>query len=331
MNELISIIVPIYNVEKYVEKCINSITRQTYKNLEIILVNDGATDNSKLICETLAKKDKRIKLINKENGGLSDARNVGIDNANGKYISFIDSDDYVEENYVELLYNTMKQYDTNMSRASHKVKYEKNIIDKSTGKKFCDRPKQILEMLLYDDGIDTSAWGKLYKSKLFKDIQFPKGRLFEDSATTYKLIDKSEKIAVYSKPVYNYIIRNNSISNEKFSEKKLDLITSTKEMTEYIKIKYPELTKACNRRLMYAYLSTLTQLAKSKVKNKKIQKELMGYICKNRSEVLKDKNTPKRDRIGLISTIFGFHCFKYIWKIYSIFTGRSNKSKVENN
>ena len=331
MNELISVIVPVYNVEKYVEKCINSIMRQTYKNLEIMIVNDGATDNSRLVCEALAKKDKRIRLINKENGGLSDARNVGIDNANGKYISFIDSDDYVEENYVELLYNTIKQYDADVSIASHKVIYEKNIIDKSTGKKFCATSKEILEMLLYDNGIDTSAWGKLYKRELFKDIKFPKGRLFEDSATIYKLIDKSEKIAVYSKPVYNYIIRNDSISNEKFSERKLDLITSTKEMTEYIRKKYPELNKACNRRLMYAYLSTLTQLAKSKVKNKKIQNELMGSICKNRSEVLKDKNIPNRDKIGLISTILGFYCFKYIWKIYSIFTGRSNKSKVKNN
>ena len=331
MNDLISIIVPVYNVEKYLNKCIESIINQTYKNLEIILIDDGSTDNSGEICDEYRNKDKRIIVIHKKNGGLSDARNVGIDNANGKYISFIDSDDYVEENYIELLYNTINQYDADMSIASHKVIYEKNIIDRSTGKKFCAAPKKILEMLLYDNGIDTSAWGKLYKRELFKDIKFPKGRLFEDSATTYKLIDKSKKIAVYSKPVYNYIIRNNSISNEKFSEKKLDLITSTKEMTEYIKTKYPELNKACNRRLMYAYLSTLTQLAKSKVKNIKIQKELMGYICKNRREILKDKNIPKRDKIGLISTILGFHCFKYIWKIYSIFTGRNNKSKVESN
>ena len=178
-------------------------------------------------------------------------------------------------------------------------------------------------MLLYDNGIDTSAWGKLYKKSLFNEIRFPKGRLFEDSATTYKLIDKSKKIGVCSKPIYNYVIRNNSISNETFSEKKMDLIVSTEEMTNYIKNKYPELEKACNRRLMYAYLSTLTQLAKSKVKNKKIQKKLMKYINKNRNNVLKDKNIPKRDRVGLLSTILGFHCFKYVWKIYSIFTGRN--------
>ena len=323
-NGLISIIVPVYNVEKYLRKCIESIINQTYENLEIILIDDGSTDESGEICDEVKNKDKRIIVIHKKNGGLSDARNVGIDNANGKYITFIDSDDYVEKNYIELLYNTISQYDADMSIVSHRVIYEKNNIDKSTGKVFCATKQEILKMLLYDNGIDTSAWGKLYKETLFKDVKFPVGRLFEDSATIYKLIDKSEKIAVCSKPVYNYIIRNNSISNEKFSEKKLDLILSTEEMTNYIKNKYPELEKACDRRLMYAYLSTLTQLAKSKVKNKKMQRKLMEYISKNRKEVLKDKNIPQRDRIGLLSTVLGFHCFKCVWKIYSKITGRNN-------
>lgn len=322
-EKLISVIIPVYNVQEYLIKCIESVINQTYENLEIIIVDDGSTDKSTEICDKVKKNDSRIRVIHKENGGLSDARNVGIDNANGEYISFIDSDDYVDNNYIELLYNAIKQYDADMSIASHRVIYEKNIIDRSTGKEFCAEPIEILKMLLYDNGIDTSAWGKLYKKSLFNEIRFPKGRFFEDSATTYMLIDKSKKIGVCSKPIYNYVIRNNSISNETFSEKKMDLIVSTEEMTNYIKNKYPELEKACNRRLMYAYLSTLTQLAKSKVKNKKIQKKLMKYINKNRNNVLKDKNIPKRDRVGLLSTILGFHCFKYVWKIYSIFTGRN--------
>lgn len=323
-KDLISIIIPVYNVEKYLQKCVDSVKNQVYRNIEIILVNDGSTDKCMEICEKLKKEDKRIKVINKKNGGLSDARNVGINNAIGNYISFIDSDDYVDENYISLLYNSLLLYDADMSIASHRVIYEKNCIDKSTGLKFEANAETILEKMLYDDGIDLSAWGKLYKKELFNDVRFPKGRLFEDSATTYKLIDKSSRIAVCSNPIYNYVIRRNSISNEKFSEKKMDLIVSTKEMTDYIRKRYPELDKACDRRLMYAYLSTLTQLAKSNVKNKKIQKELMEYIRKNRRRILKDKYIPKRDRIGLISTFLGFNCFKYGWKIYSKFTGRNN-------
>ncbi len=322
-SSLISIVIPVYNVEKYLKRCIDSVIKQTYNNIEIILVDDGSTDSSGIICDNLKNKDTRIKVIHKKNGGLSDARNVGIDNSNGEYLSFIDSDDYVEENYISLLYNTLKMYKADMSIASHKVIYEKNCIDKSTGLKFEANAETILEKMLYDDGIDLSAWGKLYNKKLFLDIRFPKGRLFEDSATTFKLIDKSVKVAVNSKPVYNYVIRKNSISNEKFSERKLDLIISTQEMTDYIKDKYPNLKKACDRRLMYAYLSTLTQLSKVSIRNKKIEHELMNYIKTHRKSILLDPKVPKRDKIGIISTMGGFNCFKYVWKIYSIITRRN--------
>ena len=322
-NDLISIVIPVYNVEQYLSKCIDSILNQTYKNLEIILVNDGSPDRCPEICEEYRLKDNRIKVINKENGGLSDARNVGIDNSSGNYVTFIDSDDYIDDDYIDILYKTLILYNADLSIASHKVIYPKKIIDKATGEKFCTNSKEVLERILYDEGIDLSAWGKLYKKSLFNNIKFPKGRLFEDSATTYRLIDASKKIAVNSKSVYNYVIRNNSISNEMFSEKKMDLIISTKEMTDLIKKRYPELEKGCERRLMYAYLSTLTQLAKAKEKNKSIQVKLMNYIKHNRRRVLKDKRIPKRDRNGIISTMFGFEFYKHMWNIYAIFSGRS--------
>lgn len=324
-NDLISVVIPVYNVEQYLPKCIESIMNQTYKNLEIILVNDGSTDGSQKICEEYKSIDNRIKIINKENGGLSDARNVGIDNSSGNYITFIDSDDYIDDDYVYTLYKSLISYNADMSIASHKIIYPKRIIDKATDEKFCANSKKVLEKILYDEGIDLSAWGKLYKKSLFNNIKFPKGRLFEDSATTYRLIDESKKIAVNSKSVYNYVIRKNSISNEMFSEKKMDLITSTMEMTEFIKKKYPELEKGCERRLMYAYLSTLTQLAKAKAKEKNtsIQVKLMDYIKQNRKKVLEDKRIPKRDRIGIISTMFGFKVYKYMWNIYAILTRRS--------
>jgi len=175
---------------------------------------------------------------------------------------------------------------------------------------------------LYDEGIDLSAWAKLYKTELFKEIRFPKGRLFEDAATTYKLIDKSSKISIISKSTYNYIIREDSISNRKFTPSKMDLILSTKEMTEFVKNKYPDLENAANRRLMYAYLSTLSQLAMSKEKFPKEQKELMNYIKENGNKILKDKNIPKRDKFGIICTKFGFRFYKFVWNAYRKKTGR---------
>ena len=250
---LISVVVPIYKVEEYINKCLDSIINQTYKNLEIILVDDGSPDNCGKICDDYVKKDKRIKVIHKINGGLSDARNKGIEKAKGEYITFIDSDDYIEKEYVELLYKTIIEEDSDIAIGSHTVLYETGMeLKKATGEKTLLTPKKVLERILYDDNIDYSAWAKLYKIELFKKIKYPKGRLFEDAATTYKLIDSSKKIAINSKSIYNYIIRNNSITNAAFSKKKMDLIISTKEMCNYIKDKYPDLEKACNRRLMWA-------------------------------------------------------------------------------
>lgn len=322
-NELVSIIIPVYNVEKYIRRCIDSVLNQTYKNIEIILIDDGSPDSCPDICNKYAKENNIIKVIHKKNGGLSDARNAGIDIAKGKYVTFIDSDDYVEQNYVEVLYTSLKKTHADISIGSHVVRYETGkIIDKSINDEYLDTPKNILDKILYDENVDLSAWAKLYKTKLFDNIRFPKDRLYEDAATTYKLIDKCNKIVVCSQPIYNYMIRKNSITNNSFSIKKMDLIISTKEMCDYIKNKYPELESGCERRLMYAYLSTLSQLTKCRKKNVEIQKELMEYIRRNYNKVIKDKRIPKRDKFGLFATKFGFSFYKAIWNVYYKVSGR---------
>ena len=317
-NPLISVIVPIYKVEEYLDKCVDSIVNQTYTNLEIILVNDGSPDNCPKMCDEWSKKDSRIKVIHKENGGLSDARNAGIDIANGDYITFIDSDDYIELNYVEFLYNNLIQNNADISMGKQYVKYPNKTLNTGSGNIYVLNPHDCLEKMLYGEDFDVSAWAKLYKRELFKDIRYPKGRIFEDAATTYKLIDKSNMVVLNSQPIYNYIMRENSIINAEFKENKFELITSTFEMTDYINNKYPDLNKACARRNMYAYLSTLMQLAKSKNKNKEYLNRLMTYIKKNRKSILKDKRIPKRDRFSLVSTYFGFNFCKLSWKFYSL-------------
>ncbi len=323
-EDLISVVIPVYKVEDYLERCIKSILVQSYSNLEIILIDDGSPDSCGEICDNYKKKDRRIKVIHKKNGGLSEARNAGISIATGKYITFIDSDDYVDENYVELLYETLVKYSADMAIGSHRVIYDTNrIINKETKEEYCGAPNIIIEKMLYDDGIDLSAWAKLYKTTLFKKIKYPVGRVFEDAATTYKLIYASNKIAVNSQAIYNYVIRTNSISGTSFNEKKLDLIISTKEMTDYVRKINPELSKACDRRLMYAYLSTLTQLAKSDKKNKKIQEELTNYINKNKFSILKNPRVPKRDKIGICSLTLGFDFYRFMWNCYSKISKRS--------
>ena len=323
MEDLISVVLPIYKVEKYLEKCVESVIKQTYKNIEIILVDDGSPDNCPNLCDEYMKKDNRIKVIHKQNGGLSDARNAGINIAKGKYITFIDSDDYVDYDYVEFLYKAIKEANAQMSIASHRVIYDSGkIIEKATNENSVLEPEKVLERILYDEGIDLSSWGKLYLTSLFNNVKFPKGRLFEDSATTYLLVEQCDKIAIVSESKYNYIIRGESITTANFSPKKMDLITSTTEMTNYIKNKYPDLTRAANRRLMYAYLSTISQLANSKTKYPKEQNELVQYIKENGNMILKDKRAKRRDKFGILSLKLGFTSYKIIWKAYLKITKR---------
>lgn len=315
--DLISVVLPIYNVEPYLKKCLDSVIAQTYKNIEIILVDDGSLDNSGVICDNYATLDNRIVVIHKANGGLSDARNTGIKVAKGKYLTFIDSDDYIETNYIEVLYNSTKKHNADISIGGHNIVYQSGKIKAKVNDKQCVlSPKHVLEKLLYDNGVDLSSWAKLYDKNLFNNIKFPVGRFYEDSATTYKLVDMCKVISVEPVPVYNYCLRNTSITKSKFTQKKLDLIISTKEMCEYIKNKYPDLSIACNRRLMWAYLSTLSQLALSKDPDKKIKNELWAYIKQNRKIVLKDKKLPKRDRLALYLTYLGFGIYKLVWRCY---------------
>lgn len=324
MNELITVVLPIYNVSAYLKRCIESVIHQTYENLDIILVDDGSTDDSGIICDEYASIDSRITVVHKENGGLSDARNKGIELAKGQFITFIDSDDYIDDDYVEYLYNLIKRYNTRMSICSHTIVYDNGtILNKETGEEDVLSSERVLERILYDEDIDLSTWAKLYDISLFKSIKFPVGRLYEDAATTYKLVHECNYIAIGLKSKLYYMIRNNSITNVTFSKKKLDLITSTKEMTDFVKCHYPQLSNAANRRLIYAYLSTLSQLANSSIKDKNVENLLMNYIKTYGNDVLMDKRSKMRDKIGILSTKLGFRFYKFIWNLYKNITGRN--------
>lgn len=325
MNDtLISIVVPVYNVSQYLERCIQSVIYQTYENLDIILIDDGSTDNSGLICDKYAKIDKRIRVLHQQNSGLSAARNAGIEIAKGKYITFIDSDDYVDSDYVSFLYDLIKRTGCSLAICSHTVFYENGtIIKKADGTFDIFTSEEVLEKILYDKGIDLSAWAKLYDINLFKYTRFPVGRYYEDAATTYKLVHDAQKIVNGSESKYNYMIRQNSISNNTFTEKKLDLIISTKEMENFVCENYPNLRKAAKRRTMYAYLSTLSQLANSCNDNKEIERMLIKYIRNNGYKLLFNKKVSKRDKFGILSALFGFKFYRYIWNIYKDITGRN--------
>lgn len=241
MKPKISVIVPIYNVEKYLEKCIDSIINQTYSNLEIILVNDGSVDNSKNICDQYAISDKRIKVIHKENGGLSDARNYGLNIATGDYVSFIDSDDYIHPMFYEILWKMIEENEGDIAQCNFTKYYENNDIVNIKNIEFHKQPHiltniQALDYLTSDLNYIV-VWNKLYKIELFDHVRFPKGKLHEDEYTTYKVLFKSKKIIVTSIPLYYYLQRTDSITGQKFNLKKLDALDAFIEQISFYKEK----------------------------------------------------------------------------------------------
>lgn len=236
----VSIIVPVYNVELYLDRCVESIINQTYKNLEIILVNDGSTDNSGILCEAWKERDERIIVIHKKNAGLSSARNVGIECATGDYYGFVDSDDYIDLNMYEELMHGITCYHKRIASCGRIVHYfdgKKKFEYCLNEIKLYTKDEAISEVLVGNE-IDVSACDKVYHKDLFKDIQYPVGETNEDAAIILQLLDCSDGVVHVGKPLYNYIFRKNSISKSKYSHNTYIVYQHCIEMKNYIKKKH---------------------------------------------------------------------------------------------
>lgn len=242
MEELISIIIPVYNVEKYLEKCVDSIINQTYKNIEIILVDDGSKDNSGKLCDSIKEKDDRIKVIHKQNGGLSDARNAGLKIAKGKYIGFVDSDDYVAEDMYQTLYSLSRENNADISIVSYYEIYGGKVISARDSKNLevYDKIDAMKEVLI-DRSIQSYAWNKLFKRELFEDIEFPTNKNFEDIATTLLLFEKANTVVLLEDPKYYYVRRDDSIVGVKNYKTYKDYLDVIYDKYLYLDGKYEEL------------------------------------------------------------------------------------------
>lgn len=208
---LVSVIVPIYKVEPYLAQCVDSIINQTYKNLEIILVDDGSPDNCPKMCDEYAKKDSRIVVIHKENGGLSDARNVGLDIAKGDWITFVDSDDWIADNFVETLQKAASDYQADIAIASYHEEPNGASQDSAQSFKLFTSHELLWHLCASDVKGLMSAWGKLFQKSCFSAIRFPFGKLYEDAHINYKLYFNASKIYYSPKELYHYRIRPDSI------------------------------------------------------------------------------------------------------------------------
>lgn len=327
MNDIISVVVPVYKVEKFLDKCVQSILHQTYTNLEIFLVDDGSPDNCGKLCDEIAKKDSRIRVIHKMNGGLSDARNVAIPQCTGKYITFVDSDDYVEKDYILDLYNAIKKYDADISIASFCQYYlntNRHVYVGGKKEKIYDSKNAIASMLL-DKDFYTCAWGKLYKTILFDGIRYPKGKLYEDLATTYLLLMKADKIVYIPKHLYWYVQRSGSILNSSFNKKNFDLIEIVEELEKNLLNYMPEYSNEINYRVVGAYMDILRMIEKSQDKNWIVQEQiLIKKIRKRIISSIKSSYFSCAVKLQIISSLLGRRAYIFYLKNYEKLKGKVN-------
>ncbi len=318
-NDLISVIIPVYNVEKYLVRCVDSIRAQTYSHLEILLIDDGSTDSSGVLCDETAKEDKRIRVIHQKNGGLSSARNTGMAHAKGKYISFVDSDDWAKPDMIEYLYSLIQKFHCRMSVCKNVVVKNGHEYSSDAGCEFKLSAHDCIESLLYNKEIaGPSAWAKLYESSLFDTIKWPEGKLFEDIGTMHQLFEKSGMAACGGLSKYYYFIRDDSITTSSFSRRKLDMLEMTDKMTRDVLAWYPDLKRGVLRCRVYARFSTLNRMItgagdKEYVKERN---EIIGFIKQHAFEVLLDSKTPKRDRIAILSLLLSVRLYSFLWKVY---------------
>lgn len=310
-KDLISVIVPIYKVEQYLEKCVNSILAQTYSNLEIILVDDGSPDNCPQICDNLAKQDKRIKVIHKPNGGLSDARNVGFESSTAKYVTFVDSDDYLNYNFIETLYNNLLNTNADMSIIGYQEVFEDSTVNQSEilqSEVLCFDDSNKFEQLCAKHKLNfIIAWGKLYNRNLFDKIKFPVGKINEDEFIAHHIIDTCHKICFENVPYYYYLQRQNSIMHTTFTERNLHVFEALEDRLAFFN-NNPHL----HSETLYSYISTI--INRYYRFGKPLRKVLLKNFCtltKQHKHIIKKFNLKRKVKIML------FKYFRIFYKYYN--------------
>lgn len=278
--ELISVIVPVYNVEKYLDRCVDSLVNQVYKNLEIILVDDGSPDNCPTMCDAWAQKDSRIKVIHKENGGLSDARNAGMAVATGDYIGFVDSDDYISNNMYQLLHERMISEQSDIAACGVTLVYE----DSTSSKELTPEGSYILDntaamkAVICESLLKQPVWYKLYKASCVQDIQFPKGKYHEDVFWTWQAVARAKKISVFDTPCYFYLQRGNSIMGESFSLNRLDALEAKCQRMDFLQQNFSQLVPYAGTDLFFTqlYMGQQALLCSDKIVQKTVFKRLQA-------------------------------------------------------
>lgn len=333
---LISVIVPVYNTPKTIERCLLSIWAQTYSQLEVILVDDGSTDISGGICDRLATRDPRTRVLHQPNQGLSGARNAGLALCHGQFVTFVDADDTVSPYLLADLYRLIQRHHTKLAISAISELYPDGREHLVANPHLPTRlsTERALKAMLAEDGFTMAIAGKLFARSLFNHIEFPLGKLHEDVGTTYRLLLACPEISYTARPLYYYHQNPVSITHQSFRRQKLDLITLTDQMCDELQIRYPDLNPDLRRRRCHARFSILRQLVLISPRRQpaaeftrqtglspdefyQLRQDLVRYLRDHKNDILKNPAATRRDRLAMSSLLLGLPAFTAAWQLYT--------------
>lgn len=296
----ISIIMTVYNADRYLEKAIDSVLKQSFYDFELILINDGSTDNSPTICDLYEEKDDRVKVVHQENNGVSSARNKGLEVASGKYIGFVDSDDYIANDMYEFLYNNLVREGADLSICGIYDIYEGKTPQAKPANRYVLNRSETVKMILEAKIISVHPVNKLYKRELFDNVSYPVGKITEDGAAMFYLLEHVNKVVADMQPKYYYYHRKNSITTSPYSEKDLDTIEAWVENEKYIEKKYPEYLDIAHTRVCWAYFIVLDKILISNAeKDCPLTDEIIIFLRNNYSFILKNNYFTRNRKIAV--------------------------------
>lgn len=313
---LVSVVIPIYNVEQYLERCLESIQRQTYGSLEVLLVNDGSRDGSDRIARRYAETDRRFRFFDKENGGPGDARNYGIDRAAGEYITFIDGDDYVSDDYVERLLALVNGTGADIVAVRMRKFWGETAEQEETREELrIYESTDAIKDMWYQKHIESTAGGKLYRREIFEEIRYPVGTLYEDLAVIHRLFYKADKVVWSSARLYYYFQREGSTMNCQFGPRKLDRLSVSRELLDWARAQCPELEDAAVARLFISNIQVLREMP-MREGYEECWRDIWSDIRCYRRRVIGDREVKVVNRLIALATYGGTRWLKFLGKIY---------------
>lgn len=314
----ISVIVPVYKVEPWLGRCVQSILAQTFRDFELLLVDDGSPDRCGTLCDEWATKDPRIRVFHKPNGGLSDARNHALDRMHGKFVVFVDSDDWAYPDLLHYLVGLHAQDDRCLyAECSFDiVRHGRSITRDGSGTVEKLNRHDALARIMYDEGLYFSAWGKLFPARLFKDFRFPKGKVYEDTYLIKHALAQDGNIVYGAQPLSAYAIREDSITTAAFSPRNFtDHFDAMRRFAASAVAAYPDLAPAARRLLAFSRMRALRALPPAE--HRALAQRLRAEVLDDAPALLSDQRLPRRDRMGIRCLRLGLPFYGLAWKVYT--------------